>query len=439
MDRLQVVITGRPNVGKSSLFNRILGKRKAIVDDIPQTTRDRLISEVEWKGKKFILVDTGGIITFKEEGISQEVQEQVNIALKEAFLFLFVVDGKTGLTPQDLEISKILRKNKKPTILVVNKIDNKEREKNISEFYKLGYEEIIPVSAIHGRNIGELLDLIVEKLPDIEKTEQEKSNIKIAIVGRPNVGKSSILNCILGEERVLVNPLPGTTRDAIDTEFSYNGESFILIDTAGIRKKKKIKERLEYYCVKRALKAIENSEIAALVVDAKEGPTEQDKKILGYAKEKGKGILILVNKWDLIMGKWGKKVNPKKIERDYLNLIRKEFDFVSFAPVIFTSAVTLQGIKKILDRAIEIKREYGKRIDTSELNKLLEEAKNIHQTPSSLKIYYISQIKTSPPTFLLSVNEESELHFSYLRFLENKIREKYIFKGVPLKFILKRR
>lgn len=440
MEKFQVVITGRTNVGKSALFNKILRKRKAIVDDIPGVTRDRLTAEVEWRNRKFILVDTGGLVfSDDKKELSEGINEQIDIALKDAFLLLFVVDGKAGLTPEDSEISCILRKLNKPTILVVNKVDNQEREKDVLEFYKLGYEEVIPVSAIQGRNIGELLDLIVKKLPDVEIEREDTKKIKIAIVGRPNVGKSSILNCILGEERVLVTPYPGTTRDAIDTEFSFNGEEFVLIDTAGIRKKKKIKERLEYYSVKRALRAIENSEITVFVLDAKEGPTEQDKKILGYAKEKGKGIIILVNKWDLIMGKFGKKVNPKKIEKDYLNLIRREFDFVSFAPVIFTSAVTLCGIKKILEIAIEVKKEYEKRIETSQINKLLKEAKKIHQPPSELKIYYIRQVKTAPPTFLLSVNDESYMHFSYLRFLENKIREKYRFKGTPIKFIFKRR
>lgn len=430
-----VAIVGKPNVGKSTLFNRIARQRIAIVQDEPGVTRDRLYCDVEWLNNHFTLIDTGGI-DIGEDIITRQVREQAQIAIEEADVIVFVVDGREGLTAADEDVANVLRKTDKKVILCVNKIDDHlAAEAHVWEFYALGLGDPVAVSAEHGRNIGDLLDQIVVALPKISETEDEDL-LKLAIVGRPNVGKSSLVNKFLGENRVIVSDIPGTTRDAIDTYFTRGEQKYLLIDTAGLRRRKKIEEEVERYSVIRTLRAIDRSDIAILMLDATEGLTEQDKKIAGYAHEGGKGMIIVVNKWDLVE-------KDSNTMRDFEQEIRAGLQFLSYAPIVFISALTGQRVHQVLDLADQVSEYQNLRISTGRLNTLIQDAVAMNQAPSDkgvrLKIYYVTQAQVKPPVFLIYVNYKELMHFSYLRYLENQIREEYEFIGTPIILSVKER
>lgn len=428
-----VAIVGRPNVGKSTLFNKIVKERASIVEDTPGVTRDRLYRDAEWLDKKFLLVDTGGLEPDTEDYILSKVKMQAEVAMDEADCIIFVVDGRAGVTTIDTMVADILRRKNKPVILTVNKIDNtREQNDQIYEFYALGFDKMVAVSAEHTKNIGDLLDAVVENIKDIEEAE-EAEGLKVAIIGRPNVGKSSLVNKLLGEERVIVSPIAGTTRDAIDTAMMYNESKFVLIDTAGIRRKSKVEESLEYYSVLKAIKSIKRADIVFLMIDGIEKITEQDKKIAGLAFEEKKPVIIVINKWDIVE----KDTHTMK---KYSEEAKNELIFLSFAPVMFCSAKTGQRVLNLLDRAVELNKEYHKRISTGLLNQVMREAILLHSPPTRkgkvIKINYITQAKEAPPKFILFANYPDAVHFSYLRYLENKIRESFGFDGVPIEFII---
>jgi len=430
-----VAIVGRPNVGKSTLFNRIARERIAIVEGIPGVTRDRLYCDVEWLNKSFMLVDTGGI-DMAEDIITQQVRHQAEIAIQEADVIIFMVDGREGLTAADEEIANILRRVNKKVILCVNKVEDQTQSAlAAAEFWALGLGEPITVSAEHGRGIGDLLDQVIADFP--ENVEEEKSNVlKIAIVGRPNVGKSTLVNQFVGEKRVIVSDIPGTTRDAIDTYFTYSGQDFVLIDTAGLRRKSKIEEELERWSVIRTLRAVERSDISILMLDAQEGVTEQDTRIAGYIHENGKGCIIVVNKWDLI------DKGPQTMQ-EMETKIRQELQFLDYAPIVFVSALTGKRVHQILDLAKQIAEQRSLRISTGRLNEIIQDAVAMHQVPSDkgvrLKIFYATQAQVNPPVFLIFVNNKELMHFSYLRYLENRLREEYGFIGTPIILSVKER
>ncbi len=424
-----VVIVGRPNVGKSALFNRIIERRMAIVEDEPGITRDRLYSESTWRGRPFILVDTGGL----ESGdcdITRQVRLQVELAIEEADVILFVVDARQGLTPQDEEVARILRAANKPLILVVNKVDRRELVNHAMEFYALGLGDPVLVSAEHGRNIGDLLDMVVDKFPaELPEEETEDEDLKVAVVGRPNVGKSSLVNAILGEERVIVTDIPGTTRDAIDTHFMRNDRAYTLIDTAGMRRKGRIDDSVERYSVYRTLRAVERSDVCLFLLDATAGVVEQDQRIAGFVHESGKGIIIVVNKWDLIEA-------TESTMREYEEQIRRQLAFLTYAPVVFVSALTKKRLPQLMDMVDYVADQSSIRVSTGALNRLLQDALARVQPPARrgvrLKAYYMVQTQVQPPTFLLFVNQPELLHFSYRRYLENRLRETYGFHGSPI-------
>ncbi|MBS3976917.1 MAG: ribosome biogenesis GTPase Der [Syntrophomonadaceae bacterium] len=433
-----VAIVGRPNVGKSTLFNRLVGGMTAIVEDVPGVTRDRLYRDVNWVNVDFTLVDTGGIsLTGFEDSIVLQMKAQAELAIQESDLVLFVVDGRAGLLSDDFEIADILRRSSKPLILVVNKIEDFKNKALITDFYTLGMGDPLPVSAAHGMNTGDLLDRIVQHLP-IQGTDPDNNEdaINVAFVGRPNVGKSSLVNALLGEQRVIVSDTPGTTRDAIDTYISVEGQRFILVDTAGMRRKGKIEVPTERYSVIRSLRAIDRAEVALLIIDASEGLTEQDKKIAGYMHESGKAAIVVINKWDLI-------VKDDKTLRKFEEGLRNELGFLQYAPVIFVSAVTKQRIHKILELCRVVAEHANLRVSTANLNKAIEEAVQLNPPPTNkgrmLKIFYSTQSGTKPPTFVLFVNDPELMHFSYLRYLENKIRQSWDFSGTPIKIIVRKR
>jgi GTP-binding protein len=437
MGRNIVAIVGRPNVGKSTLFNRIIGERDAIVDPQSGVTRDRHYGEAQWNGKKFTVIDTGGYVPESKDVFEAAIREQVWIAIEEADVIVFVVDGITGVTPLDVEIAKILRQTNKKVVLAVNKIDNEKSEIYTAQFYELGVGEPFPISALHGRKIGDFLDEVVKDLPSVDGEEKnEKDQIKVAIVGQPNVGKSSFVNAVLGENRTIVTDIPGTTRDSIDTQFEYNGNKFLLIDTAGLRKRSKIKESIEFYSAIRALKALQRCDVAVVMLDATCGLERQDLRIIGEAAELKKGIVIAVNKWDLVE----KDANTALEYEHALKSRLKVFDYV---PVVFISAKTKQRIFKVLDLAKVVHDERAKRIKTSELNKVLFPI--VKETPppavsgKEIKIKYVTQVKSSPPVFAFFANFPDDIPEHYKRFLENKIRENFGFIGVPLTIIFKRK
>lgn len=432
-----VAIIGRPNVGKSTLFNRIVGKRIAIVEDKPGITRDRIYADAEWLKYNFTVIDTGGIETGKKDTIIEQTKAQAEIAIETADVILFMVDARDGVVAADEEIADRLRKTFKPVILVVNKVDTKEVMDNIYSFYGLGLGEPIAISASQGLNIGDLLDETVKHFGNIkEDYVEDEDAIKIALIGRPNVGKSSILNSILGEERVIVSDIPGTTRDAVDTVFELDGERFAFIDTAGIRKKSRVSESIEYYSVLRALKAIERSDVVLMILDAVEGVTEQDKKIVGYAHEAGRAIILVVNKWDLV------KKDHRTMD-NYRKVIRNEMPFIQYAPILFVSAKTRQRINRIIDLVKFAADQYSMRIQTGNLNRFLDDITAMVEPPSDrgrkLKIYYITQPKTKPPTFLLFVNDPQLMHFSYKRYIENQLRASFGLEATPIKILVRKR
>lgn len=431
ISRPVVAVVGRPNVGKSTIFNKFAGKRISIVEDTPGVTRDRIFAEVEWLDKYFTLVDTGGIEPDSEDIILSQMRNQAMLAMDMSHVILFIVDGKAGITAADKEIAQILRKTKKPVILVVNKIDSQSQFDNIYDFYELGFGTPFGVSGANSMGFGDLLDEIVQNFPAGLDTEYEEDIIRVAITGKPNAGKSSILNKILGEERVIVSPIAGTTRDAIDTYFEKNGQKFLLIDTAGLRRKSKIYETIEKYSVIRAMSAVDRADVVLIVIDALEGVTEQDTKVAGIAHDEGKGCIFVVNKWDLIE-------KDNKTMSNYTKDIKEKFPFMMYAPIVFVSAKTNQRMNKILDTVEYVSNEHSKRISTSALNEVIGEAVMLNQPPSDkgrrLKIYYGTQTDIRPPKITLFINDKNLTHFSYQRYIENKIRENFGFEGTSIKF-----
>jgi GTP-binding protein len=424
-----VAIIGRPNVGKSTLFNRIIGKRISIVDDTPGVTRDRIYGEADWNGKKFTIVDTGGIEPSSKDIILSQMKRQADFAIDTADLMLFMVDFKDGLTSADFDVAQVLRKSGKPVILVVNKVDNYDKAYHDYEFYKLGFGDPIFISAVHGLAIGDLLDRVTDFI-ETPPAESENDDItKVAIIGKPNVGKSSLLNAILGEERVIVSDIPGTTRDAIDTYFEVEGRKMVFIDTAGLRKKSRISEDVEFYSSVRALGAIDRADVILFVLDATETISEQDKRIAGLAHDRGKAIIIIVNKWDLVE-KDSNTVNY------FDENIKKAFAFMQYAPIIYVSAKSGQRVKRIFELINTVMKNYTLRVKTSMLNDLVEEATAIAEPPSikgrKLKIFYAVQAGIKPPTFIFFVNDNKLFHFSYVRYLENVIRQTFDFEGTPI-------
>lgn len=425
-----VAIVGRPNVGKSTLFNNLVGDRVAIVDDMPGVTRDRLYRETEWNGTEFVIVDTGGLEPRNNDFMMTKIKEQAEVAMNEADVILFVVDGKTGVNPLDEEIAYILRKKQKPIILCVNKIDNfVEQQDDVYDFWGLGFENLVPISGGHKVNLGDLLDLVTEMIEKIELPEEEEDTLKLAIIGKPNAGKSSLVNRLSGEERTIVSDIAGTTRDAIDTVVQYNDKKYMIIDTAGIRRKSKVEESLEYYSVLRAIKTIKRADVCILMLDGKEGLTEQDKRIAGIAAEELKPIVVVVNKWDLVDKN---KVTMKSMREE----LYAELPFLSYAPIEFVSALTGQRTTKILEISDTIYEEYTKRISTGLLNTVLKEAVLMNNPPTRkgrvVKINYATQVSVAPPRFVLFCNYPELIHFSYARYIENKFRESFGFEGSPI-------
>jgi len=434
VERPIVAIIGRQNVGKSTLLNRLAGKPLAIIADLPGTTRDRVLASVSWQGTEFTLVDTGGLEIKPQSTIAQGVKEQVEVAITEADVILFLVDVRDRVTPLDLEIADMLRQASKPILLVVNKADNVKFEAEAVEFYELGLSEPLAISAHHGRGTAELLDRIITWLPAPSPVEVEPEVMKVAIVGRPNVGKSMLLNALLGEERAIVDDTPGTTRDAIDTKLDFQGQSVLLIDTAGIRRRGRWGIGVERYSVIRALRAIDRADIALLVVDASEPFTAQDLHISGYISQMAKGIVLIVNKWDL--------VSDKNIT-EWNRYIRSQLKFMPYAPVTYTSAKFGQGVDKIMPQVCQVYQERLKRLPTAAVNSVIQQAVAAHNLPrigrKRLKILYATQAEVNPPTFVFFVNDTKMIHFSYQRYLENKLRQSFGFTGTPLRLVFKTR
>lgn len=431
MDRPVVCIVGRPNVGKSTLFNRIVGRRIAITEDNPGVTRDRIYAEAEWLNKYFTLIDTGGLEPESEEIIPVNIKRQAEIAIDTADVILFVVDGMDGVTSTDEEIASILRRAGKEVLLVCNKVDTHKTPDQVFEFYELGIGNPIIISAEQGLGIGDLLDEVIKHFPEHKDTEYDDELIKVAIIGKPNVGKSSLINNILGEDRVIVTNIPGTTRDAIDSYFTYGEDKYVFIDTAGLRRKRSIYENVERYSVVRTLSAVDRSDLCILMIDGTEGVSEQDTKIAGYAHDNGKGIIIAVNKWDLV----------KKETNTHLSLeknIREKLGFISYAPIVFISAKTGKRVDKLFQLLKVVNNNNNLRISTGVLNDIINEAVLLKQPPSDkgvrLKIYYGTQIAVRPPKFLIFINKKQLMHFSYQRYLENQIRKYFGFDGVPIQF-----
>ena len=432
-----VAIVGRPNVGKSTLFNKIGRKRLSIVDDMPGVTRDRIYMDANWLNHEFTMIDTGGIEFDESNHMLASMRQQAQIAMEEADVILFLVDGRAGLTAQDEEVAHVLRRTKKPIVLGVNKIDSPQREVDIYDFYNLGLGDPIPLSASNLMNIGDLLDAVVASFPENTEDEYDDDEIRIAVIGRPNVGKSSIVNKILGEERVIVSDVPGTTRDAIDTHFMENGIKYTLIDTAGMRRRGKVEEPVERYSVIRSLRAIDRSDVVLLMINAAEGITEQDKKIAGYAHESGRGVVIVVNKWDIY---------PEKDDKSTLRFtedLRDEIGFLQYAPVLYASALTGQRVSRVTALVKYVAEQQSMRIKTSILNELIRDAISVNPPPMhrgrQLKILFMTQVDIRPPKFILFVNDPELMHFSYLRFIENKLREHFGFEGTPLRLIVRKR
>lgn len=432
-----VAIVGRPNVGKSSLFNKIIGEKVSIVDDKPGVTRDRIYGDADWLNKNFTLIDTGGLEPNTDDLIMKKMFNQAEIAIDLADVVMFVVDGKVGYLDADLQVANLLRKHNKEVVLVVNKIDNMREENfEIYEFYSLGLGDPFAISAGQGLGLGDMLDEVMEKLENATDEEEDEDIIKVAVVGKPNSGKSSLINKILGEERLIVSDIAGTTRDAIDTHFEKDGQKYMLIDTAGIRKKNKIKENIEKYSIIRAVAAVEKADVVILLIDAEEGITDQDTKIAGLAHERGKAAIIIVNKWDLI------EKNDKTMKK-FTEDIEMELKYMPYAPKLFISALTGQRVNKIFDLIISVNENATLRISTGLLNDVLIEAMVMNQPPAEkgklLRIYYITQVSVKPPTFILFVNDTSLMHFSYRRYLENQLRLAFGFKGTPIHFIVRNR
>ena len=453
MTKPVVALVGRPNVGKSTLFNRLCGERLAIVDEIPGTTRDRIFAEAEWSGRVFDVVDTGGIdpqsnsagapLSVGSAEFIDAIRSQALIAVSEADVVIFLVDAINGVTPADIETARILRKAQKvvdgtarpPILLVVNKADSTRQRDLIHEFYELGLGDPHPISAIHGTGTGDMLDVLMEMLPH-EVVETEDDSVKIAIVGKPNVGKSSLLNKLAGEERSIVSDIPGTTRDAIDLKLTFDGLPVTLIDTAGIRRRGKIDPGVEKYSVVRSMRAIERCDVALLMIDAEQGISAQDTHIAGFVKDAWKSAVVIVNKWDLV-------VKDTYTMQTYTDRILEELNFISYVPILFISAKSGQRVDRVMPLALQVQEERLAHVNTGSLNRILHKAQDMHmptsRTGSSIKLYYGTQVRTDPPTFMIYCNNPKLAHFTYIRFLENQIRKEYPFTGTPIRIVLKPR
>lgn len=430
-----VAIVGRPNVGKSTIFNRIVGERISIVEDTSGVTRDRIYADAEWLGREFSLIDTGGI-TMEDEPLNEQIRQQAQIAIEEADVIIMMTSIKEGVTQEDEQVAPILFKSGKPVILAVNKADNPELRADTYEFYSLGLGEPYPISGSHGLGLGDVLDEVIKHFPEHEE-EYDESTIRFSIIGRPNVGKSSLVNAIIGEERVIVSNIAGTTREAVDTRFeTADGRDFVVIDTAGMRKRGKVYENTEKYSVLRALRAIERSDVVLCVINAEEGIREQDKRVFGYAQEAGKGIIIVVNKWDTVE----KETNTMK---EFELKVREQFQYLSYAPIVFVSALTKKRLHLLPERINEVYMNQNLRIQSSILNDVVMDAVATNPTPTDkgrrLKIFYTTQVSVSPPTFIIFVNDPDLLHFSYARFLENRFRDTFNFEGTPIRIIARQR
>ena len=432
-----VAVVGRPNVGKSTLFNYIAGRRISIVEDTPGVTRDRIYEEVEWRSRKFTLIDTGGIEPYSEDIIMQQMKRQAEVAIETADVIIFMVDAKAGLTASDREVATMLRKTKKPVILCVNKVDRVgEPPADVYEFYNLGLGDMITISSVHGLGIGDLLDEAYKHFPEEEEDGYDEDVIKVAVIGKPNAGKSSLINKVLGEDRVIVSDIPGTTRDAIDTYAERGGDKFVFIDTAGIRRKSKITESIEKYSIIRSWTAVERADVCLIMIDAVDGVTEQDTKIAGYAHDQGKASIIIVNKWDLVEKETGTL-------EEYRKVVMEKLGFMTYAPVMFISAKTGQRVDKIFELIKFVANQAAFRISTGMLNDLINEAVSMVQPPSDkgkrLKIYYMTQSGVKPPTFIIFVNNMELMHYSYQRYIENHLRKSFGFEGTPIKFFLRQK
>ena len=447
-----VALVGRPNVGKSTLFNRLVGRRTAIVEDLPGTTRDRIYGDSDWNGVGFIVIDTGGLEAPSELGARptpagealatdsalfvEEVQSQARLAIDEADAIIFVVDGKDGLTAADSDIADVLRQTDKPVFVAVNKTESRERQMNAVEFWNMGLSDPMPISAYHGDGTGDLLDEVVKVLPDYPAEEEEDDAVAIAIVGRPNVGKSSLLNTFVGEERSIVSNVPGTTRDPIDTRIVYDGQPIVLIDTAGIRRRGRVERGIEKYSVLRSMRSIDRADVALLLIDATDGVTDQDAHIAGYVLERMKGVVVVVNKWDAVE-------KDTHTMNEFTQRIRTELKFLDYVPVVFISAKTGQRVSNLIPVALQVAAARQHRLGTSELNNLIRTVYDAVPAPSKngrpLRIYYATQAETQPPTFILFVNDPNLVHFSYERYLENRIREHYPFTGTPIRLVFRMR
>lgn len=432
-----MAIVGRPNVGKSTLFNKIAGQRIAIVQDRPGITRDRIYTSAEWVGTNFRIIDTGGLEIGEDNAISSRIRAQVELAVDEAQVIVFLVDGPAGITAADQEIADLLRRSGKPVVVAVNKLDNPNLLNQAYEFYALGFPATVAVSAEHGIGTGDLLDEVVARFSDAEEPQVYGDDVvKIAVIGRPNVGKSSLINGILGEDRVLVSDVAGTTRDAVDTLFDMDGNQFVLIDTAGMRKRGKVYEKTEKYSVLRALRAIERCDVAILVIDGNEGIIEQDKHVVGYALDAGKAVVVAVNKWDIVD-------KDDKTAQEFERKIRMQFPFLAWAPIAFVSAKTGRRVKTLLEYSAVAAENHAMRISTSTVNTIVQEAVSLSPPPTDkgrrLKIYYATQVSVRPPTFALFVNAPEIMHFSYVRYMENQLRAAFGFEGTPIRLLVRQR
>ncbi|MEK4304806.1 ribosome biogenesis GTPase Der [Oceanobacillus sp. FSL K6-0251] len=435
MRKSVVAIVGRPNVGKSTIFNRLVGERISIVEDTPGVTRDRIYSEAEWLNQTFNIIDTGGI-EMVDEPLLNQMRQQAEIAIDEADVIIFMLNGREGITAADEEVAKLLFKSNKPVVLAVNKMDNPEMREMVYEFYALGFGQPFPISGTHGLGLGDMLDEVVAHFPGNEETEKEDDTIYFSLIGRPNVGKSSLVNALLNENRVIVSEIEGTTRDAIDTKLRKDDQDFVIIDTAGMRKRGKVYESTEKYSVLRALRAIERSDVVLVLIDAETGIREQDKKIAGYAHEAGRAIVIVVNKWDTVD-------SDEKAMKDFETKIRAHFQYLDYAPIVFLSAKTKKRLHTLIPMVQLASENHSKRVQTNVLNDVIMDAIAMNPTPTlkgrRLKVLYATQVAVKPPSFVVFVNDPELMHFSYERFLENKIRDAFDFAGTPIKIFARRR
>lgn len=436
MARPVVAIVGRPNVGKSTIFNRLIGDRMAIVEDKPGITRDRIYGISDWNGKSFSVIDTGGIEINGDDVMLKSIRMQAELAIEEADVIVFMCDAKTGVTLADEEVAQMLFRSGKPIVVAVNKVDNIKKIEDTYEFYSLGFGDPIGISGSHGTGIGDLLDAIVNNLPELVEEEYDADVIKVALIGRPNVGKSSLVNAILGEERVIVSDVPGTTRDAIDTPFERDGQRYVIIDTAGMRKRGKVYENTEKYSVMRAMRAIERADVVLVVVNIEEGIIDQDKHIAGYAYEAGKASIFVVNKWDVVE-------KDDKTMKNFETKIRDHFLFMTYAPIVFLSAKTKQRLQKLLPVVQHVAHQHALRVQTHVLNDVVSDAVASNAPPTDkgrrLRINYATQVATKPPTFVIFANDPELMHFSYERYLENKIRGAFNFEGTPIRIFTRRK